>query len=58
LKAFASATASGLDVTDEAALVEAFGHPVRVVPGSSDNLKVTYPADLVLVEALLKARAT
>ena len=39
--------------TDEAALLESCGVPVRVVPGDPDNLKVTLPADLARVEALL-----
>jgi 2-C-methyl-D-erythritol 4-phosphate cytidylyltransferase len=29
--------------------------PVHVVPGSESNLKVTYPADLAVAEALLRA---
>src|SRR5438876_7875173 len=32
--------------TDEAMLVERLGHPVRVVPGSEDNVKLTTPGDL------------
>ena len=32
--------------TDEAALLEACGVPVHVVPGDPDNFKVTVPADL------------
>jgi 2-C-methyl-D-erythritol 4-phosphate cytidylyltransferase len=36
------------DVTDDAALVEAMGVPVRVFPGLSHNLKVTAPGDLEL----------
>ena len=32
--------------TDEAALLEACGMPVHVVPGDPDNLKVTVPGDL------------
>ena len=38
-------------VTDDAALVEALGHPVRVSPGESLNFKVTTPQDLALAEA-------
>ncbi len=34
--------------TDDAALVERLGHPVRVVPSSALNLKVTTAADLQL----------
>ncbi len=44
--------------TDEAALVEALGKPVVVVPGSSLNLKITTPDDLKLAEALLTSRKT
>ena len=58
LSAFARAQEAGVEVTDESSLLEAIGQPVRVVPGRMDNFKVTYPADLVLVELLLKARAT
>jgi len=39
--------------TDEAQAVEALGYSPRLVAGELRNLKVTYPQDLVLVEALL-----
>jgi 2-C-methyl-D-erythritol 2,4-cyclodiphosphate synthase/2-C-methyl-D-erythritol 4-phosphate cytidylyltransferase len=39
--------------TDEASLLEACTIPVHVVPGDPDNLKVTVPADLARVGALL-----
>ena len=42
------------DATDDAALVEALGTPVRVVPGEPGNLKITTPADLRLAEHLLR----
>lgn len=42
--------------TDEAALFEALGWPVALVPGSATNLKVTHPDDLLVAEALLAAR--
>jgi 2-C-methyl-D-erythritol 4-phosphate cytidylyltransferase len=44
-------------VTDEAAAVEALGLPVRLVPGRADNIKVTYPEDLILVAAVLQQQA-
>lgn len=44
-------------VTDEASAVEALGLPVRLVPGRADNIKVTYPEDLVLAAAVLQAQA-
>jgi 2-C-methyl-D-erythritol 4-phosphate cytidylyltransferase len=45
-----------LAVDDDAALVEALGTVVHIVPGSPDNFKVTHPRDLVLLRALLAAR--
>jgi 2-C-methyl-D-erythritol 4-phosphate cytidylyltransferase len=42
--------------TDDAQLVEAAGHRVQVVPGSSNNIKITNKADLILAEAILKCR--
>jgi 2-C-methyl-D-erythritol 4-phosphate cytidylyltransferase len=41
------------DATDDASLVEELGEPVHLVAGSSRNLKVTTPADLVIAEALM-----
>jgi 2-C-methyl-D-erythritol 4-phosphate cytidylyltransferase len=43
----------GVEASDEAALVELAGHPVLVVPGSHENLKVTTALDLLVAEALL-----
>ena len=42
--------------TDEAALLEAVGIPVRAVEGEPDNLKVTVAADLERAERALAAR--
>jgi 2-C-methyl-D-erythritol 4-phosphate cytidylyltransferase len=47
------AHAAGADATDDAALVEAGGGRVVIVPGERANLKVTTPADLDLAAALL-----
>jgi 2-C-methyl-D-erythritol 4-phosphate cytidylyltransferase len=41
------------DATDDAALVEALGLGVSVVPGDVDNLKLTTPADLARAELLI-----
>jgi 2-C-methyl-D-erythritol 4-phosphate cytidylyltransferase/2-C-methyl-D-erythritol 2,4-cyclodiphosphate synthase len=43
--------------TDEAALLEACRIPVHAIPGEPTNLKVTVPADLVLVDEALQRRA-
>lgn len=42
-----------LDLPDEASLLERSGHPVGVVAGDPDNIKVTRPDDLVRAERLL-----
>jgi len=47
----------GGDATDDAALVEQAGFPVRMVDGGAHNLKVTRPDDLFVAEAILRARA-
>lgn len=43
--------------TDDAAVVEAAGGRVVVVPGSAENFKITDPGDLERAEAVLAARA-
>jgi len=40
--------------TDEAALVEKLGQDVFVVPGDPSNLKITFPEDLKIAEALIE----
>jgi len=45
--------ASGGAPTDEAQAIEALGLEPKLVPGELSNLKVTYPQDLLLAEAIL-----
>ena len=47
------AEARQLTATDDAALVEQLGFPVKVVMGSDANLKITTPVDLRVAEVLL-----
>lgn len=49
----AAHAAAGAVATDDAALVEAIGHPVRVAPGDALNFKVTTAGDLALAERWL-----
>ena len=42
--------------TDDAALMEAAGYPVRLVLGSPDNIKLTSPEDLRMVNGMLTPR--
>jgi 2-C-methyl-D-erythritol 4-phosphate cytidylyltransferase/2-C-methyl-D-erythritol 2,4-cyclodiphosphate synthase len=51
------ALTDGLRASDDAALVEYTGHPVRMVEDSPSNLKITVPEDLELAEAYLRATA-
>ena len=48
---------AGGHLTDESAAVEALGHRPLLVPGGTQNFKVTYPDDFALAEAVLKGRA-
>ncbi|MGH9209786.1 MAG: IspD/TarI family cytidylyltransferase [Acidimicrobiales bacterium] len=48
-----AAHAGGNQATDDASLVEAGGGVVALVPGAATNLKITYPTDLLVAEALL-----
>ena len=41
------------DFTDDASVVEAFGHPITMVEGNRENIKLTTPFDLRIAETLL-----
>ncbi len=51
--AMQAAINKGLDFTDDCQLMEAAGHPVKLVAGLDTNLKLTTPDDIRLAEALL-----
>jgi len=44
------------NITDDSQLVEALGCKVSIVETDSSNIKITYPADAAIAEAILKAR--
>ncbi len=48
------AVEEGVNVTDDAQLVERLGHPVWIVEGSPGNIKITTPSDLIFGEAWLR----
>ncbi|WP_418724914.1 2-C-methyl-D-erythritol 4-phosphate cytidylyltransferase [Dysosmobacter sp.] len=54
--ALQSALESGAAVTDDCGAVERLGKTVYLTEGDETNLKITTPADLILAEALLRAR--
>jgi 2-C-methyl-D-erythritol 4-phosphate cytidylyltransferase len=47
---------AGDAVTDESSAIEAMGLSPKLVPGSAQNFKVTYPEDFCLAQALLQSR--
>jgi len=56
--ALAAVAASGFaGITDEASAMERLGLKPRLVEGTAQNFKVTYPADFALAEAILGSRA-
>ena len=56
LQAFETAQREGFYGTDDVQLVERLGYPVKLVECSSENFKITTPADLRLAETLLRAQ--
>ena len=40
--------------TDDAAIVEKYGHKVKMVIGSEENIKITTPFDIIIAENFLK----
>lgn len=54
-EALAWAERESREFTDDCQLVEHMGHPVYMAAGSRSNIKITYPEDLLLAEALLAA---
>ena len=52
----AALAAAGPSATDESSAMEARGHAAKLVPGSLENFKITWPADFDLAERLLRTR--
>jgi len=42
--------------TDDACVVERTGHPITLVDGNSENIKITTPLDLTIAEALISGK--
>lgn len=57
LDAYANAAFEDFIGTDDASLVERAGGLVRCVEQASPNLKVTFPEDLAMAEAVMRGRA-
>lgn len=54
-RAHAAAQRQQVQGTDDGTLVERLGHPVRIIPGSKRNFKLTTAEDLMIAEVLLRA---
>ena len=54
VKAYAAWGDTQREATDDAQVVEAYGHKVHAVPGGTGNIKITTPEDLKIVKALLR----
>lgn len=54
IQGFEIAEKNTLSVTDDLSLVELTGHPVTLILGSSRNIKITTPEDLMLAEAMIR----
>jgi 2-C-methyl-D-erythritol 4-phosphate cytidylyltransferase len=53
-RAYEEAGALSAEMTDDSALVERLGAPIRVVEGDARNIKITRPADIALAEIILR----
>lgn len=56
MRAHGQARADGFTGTDDAALVERLGFPVKVITGSYENIKITTPEDIAVAETILYGR--
>lgn len=56
MEAYQKAYADGVVSTDDSALVERLGFPVRIVAGAWDNIKITTAEDLHLAGKILELR--
>lgn len=56
VSAVQKAQEEGFIGTDESTLIRRLGHPVNVLQGSYDNIKITIPEDLEIAELIVKRR--
>lgn len=56
LEAHNKAASEQFTGTDESSLVERLPHPVAIIEGDYDNIKLTTPEDLYFAEAILRKR--
>ena len=56
-KAYAAIAAKNRSVTDEVSAIESLGAKVVLLPNEEWNVKITYPRDLLLAQAVLARRS-
>jgi len=54
LSAFHQSYKDKFFATDDAAIVERYGHKVKMIIGSEENIKITTPFDIIIAENFLK----
>ena len=57
ISAALKAAEDGIDCTDDAGILEHYHIPVHIVPGSSQNIKLTEPEDMSRASSILKGDA-
>ncbi len=54
LSAYHQAYKDRFFTTDDASIVERYGHKVKMIIGSEENIKITTPFDIIIAESFLK----
>lgn len=54
MKAYEKAFQDGFYGTDDTVLVERLGHPVKLIDGSYENIKITTPEDILIAETFVR----
>lgn len=57
LKAYKKAKEDDYFGTDDASLVEYIGGTVKIIEGDRNNLKITYPIDLIIAEHIVQSKS-
>jgi len=54
MSVYQQAWKDGFTATDDSAILERYGHVVRLIIGSEENIKITSPFDIFIAESILK----
>lgn len=54
MRAYEKAFEDGFYGTDDTVLVERLGHPVKLIDGSYENIKITTPEDILIAETFVR----